>query len=40
MPYIFLDAGVSQTLVGHVPDFASVVKAFDDISDSASINGT
>lgn len=29
MPYIFPDAGVSQTLVGHVPDFASVVERFD-----------
>lgn len=30
MPYIFLDARVSQTLVGHVPDFAIVVERFDD----------
>lgn len=29
MPYIFPDARVSQTLVGHVLDFASVVERFD-----------
>lgn len=32
MPYIFPDAGVSQTLVGHVPDFASVVERFDGVA--------